>query len=197
MENEKPTKQTLRVFTHIIKKLINPAYKQPNGGVVIRTVSTFLNGIEKEYGAVTMERIVDACVAAAYMQKDRATWNIKTIFGPTTLKRLKELSRGQRYFQDRWLESAGLSREILTELGQDRSVHPQQKFLYIQAEENTKRRHLNRHSGYLLCQLSTLGWSPLSECCNQCVYSIKCKKDTELKYPEIYRLRIQYGITSK
>lgn len=197
MEKEKLTKQTATVFTAIINKLADPTYKFPGGGATARIIATFLTRMEKEFGAITCERLVDACVTGAYTSRERKQWPLKQVFGPSTIKRVKEQKRGQLFYQDQWLESAGLSRDALVNMIKDRKEHPQAKFIFIQSEEATKKRQLNRKTGYFICQLSTLGWSPLSEACQQCEFVDDCKCETERKYPEIYRLRIEHGNSTK
>lgn len=197
MEKEKLTKQTTTVFTAIITKLVDPTYKFPKGGAVTRIIITFLNRMEQEFGAITCERLVDVCVTGAYTFRERGQWTLKQVFGPSTIKRVKEQKRGQLFYQDQWLESAGLSRGALLDMIKDRKEHPQAKFIYIQSEEATKKRQLNRKTGYFICQLSTLGWSPESEACQQCNFTADCKAETERKYPEIYRLRIEHGNSTK
>lgn len=197
MEKEKLTKQTAAVFTEIIKKLVNPTYKFPKGGAATRTIHTFLDRIEEEFGAVTCERLVDVCITGAYTFRERSDWTLKQVFGPSTIKRVKEQKRGQIFYQNQWLETGGLSRDALLALIKDRKEHPQAKYIYIQAEEATKIRQLNRKTGFLICQLSTLGWSPMSDACNQCQFVADCQKETERKYPEIYRLRIENGNSTK
>lgn len=197
MEKEKLTKQLTTVFTEIIKKLVNPTFKFSQGGATTRTIHTFLDRLEKEFGTITSGRLVDACVTAAYTFRETPKWTLKQAFGPSTIKRLRENKRGVIFYQNQWLETVSLSRQVLIELIQDRRKHPQAKFIYIQAEEATKKRQLNKKAGYLLCQLSTLGWSPLSEACGHCNFTDDCKKETANKYPEIFRLRIEHGNTTK
>lgn len=197
MEKEKLTKQIATVFTAIINKLASPTYKFPKGGATARTLATFLDRMEHEFGAVTCERLVDACVAGAYTFKERNDWPLKQVFGPSTIKRVKENKRGQLFYQNQWLESGGLSRDALINMIKDRKEHPQAKFIYIQSEEATKKRQLNLKTGFLICQVSTLGWSPKSEACQQCNFTEDCRKETERKYPEIYRLRIENGSSTK
>lgn len=193
MEKEKLTKQTATVFTAIIKKLVNPTFKFPKGGAAKRHLATFFAQAEKEFGAVTCERLVDLCVTGAYTIRDFENWTIKQVFSAATINRVKEHKRGILFYQNQWLETVGLSRGALLGLIKDRKEHPQAKFIYVQSEEKTKRRQLNRRTGFLLCQVSTLGWSPLSASCQECQFTEDCRKETERKYPEIYRLRIEHG----
>ena len=42
--------------------------------------------------------------------------------------------------------------------------------------------------------LSTLMWSPFSPACQICTNVEKCKQETAIKYPELYRIRLEeYG----
>lgn len=193
MVNEKLIKQTTTVFTEIINKLVDPAFAFSKGGATTKLIRTFLNRLEKEFGAITCERLVDFCVCAGYNFRSRIPIPVTQVFGPKSILRLKEQTRGQKFYQNQWLEAVGLSREALVNLIKERKEHPQAKFIYVQSEEFTKKRQLNQKIGYMICQTSTLGWSPLSDACKGCSYAAKCQKETERKYPEIFRLRIEHG----
>ena len=194
MENEKLLiRQTIAVCTEIIKKLVAPAFKFPKGPATNKYLTKFLIQLEQEFGSVTCDRLVDACITGVYIIRNFNSWSVKQVFNNSTIQRLKENKRGLVFYQDQWLASAGLSRGSLIGLIQDRKEHPLAKYLYIRSEESTKKRQLNLNPGYLICQLSTLGWSPLSPSCKQCRFISKCQKETERKYPEIYRLRIKHG----
>lgn len=196
MENVRLTKQIKTVFTEIIHKLVNPTFKFSEGGATQKTLANFIAKIEKEFGSVTAERLVDICVFAAYRFRE-ARWTVKTVFGQATINNFKERKNGVKYYENKWLESQGLTRGYLVGLIADRREHPQAKYIYMASEENTKRRYLGQRIGYLLCQSSTLGWSPLSEACHRCSFTPECQSETNRKYPEIYRLRIENGNTSK
>lgn len=193
MANEKLIKQTSTVFTEIIKKLVDPTFKFSKGGATTKLLQKFLDRFEKEFGAVTCERLVDFCVCAAYTFRNRTPLPLQQVFGPQSILRIKEQTRGQRFYQNQWLETVSLSREALVNLIKDRREHPQAKYIYVASEELTKKRQLNHKLGYLICQTSTLGWSPLSGACQNCQFVADCQKETERKYPEIYRLRIENG----
>lgn len=192
MANEYLVKQTLKMFNEIVVKLIHPGYKLPQGGEPTRIMRTALERLEKKYGALSAPRIVDYVVCSSHAFKDRgANWKINQVFGPKSIERFNS-DKGRVYFEDKWLQSGELSRAELLGMIVDRSEHPKAKFIFVQSEEGTKFRLLNREVGFIICQTSTLGWSPLSEACAQCNYIEKCKKETENKYPEIFRLRIEY-----
>lgn len=193
MVNEKLIKQTTIVFAEIQKKLVDPTFKFSQGGATIKVLSNFLNLFGQEYGTVSKERLVDFCVYAAHIFKHIKRASIKQIFGPSSVKRFRNNNRNDRYHEDRWLSSVQLSREYLVNMIADRQEHPQAKYIYVEAEEYSKKRLLNTEIGYVLCQTSTLGWSPVSETCNKCTFTQQCKKETQSKYPELYRIRLEYG----
>lgn len=64
------------------------------------------------------------------------------------------------------------------------------------SEEARKFRLHNQRSGFVMCQASTMGWSPQSEACRTCQFIDECKKETEIKFPELYRIRIENGNNS-
>lgn len=172
---------------------MNPTFKFSDGGATERTLTNFIAAIEKEFGAVTAERMVDFCICVAYAFRSTKKWSIKQVFGKMSVKRLKENGKANRYYEDKWLSSISLNRQSLISMIADRSVHPQAKFIHVAAEEPTKKRMLGSEVGYVICQTSTLGWSPLSENCAKCPHVDKCRKETERKYPELYRIRVEYG----
>lgn len=184
----------MKVFTQIAVNLINPGFRFSNGGAPIRIVTQALERLEKKCGGLSRERIVDYCVSSAYAFKNRGTeWTINQAFGPKSVQRYNS-DKGLRYYENKWLASENITREDLMSLIEDRSQHPQAKYIYLPMEEATKARALNSDAGFLICQSSTLGWSPESECCNQCRFTEECKIETNRKYPEIYRLRLENGI---
>ena len=192
MVNEYLIKQTLKMFHEIAVKLIHPGYRLPQGGEPTRVMRTALQRVEKKYGALTAQRIVDYVVCSSYAFKDRsANWKLNQVFGPKSLERFNS-DKGRMFFENKWLESEDLSRSLLLNMIVDRSEHPKAKFIFVPSEEGTKQRLLNREVGFAICQTSTLGRSPLSTACSECHFVAKCKTETQKKYPEIFRLRIEY-----
>lgn len=192
MVSEYLVKQTLKMFENIASRLIYPGYKVPQGGEPKRIVRTALQKLEKKFGALTAQRIVDYVVCSAHAFKDRGTeWKLSHVFGQKSLERFST-DKGRVYYENKWLSSQGLSRAGLIDIIIDRSQHPKAKYIFILSEEGTKLRLLNREVGFVICQTSTLGWSPLSEACLKCDFAEKCKQETQNKYPEIFRLRIEY-----
>lgn len=184
----------MRIFTKIATNLVSSSFRFSNGGSSERVVTQALERLEKKCGGLSRERIVDYCVASAYIFKDRGDkWTINQVFGPKSIERFNT-DKGLKYYENKWLATANITRDDLMALIVDRSNHPLAQYVYLPMEEPTKRRALNSDAGYLVCQSSTLGWSPESECCMSCVYTEKCKEETDKKYPEIYRLRLENGI---
>lgn len=193
MEKERTIKSAITVFTEIWRKQVNPSFKFSQGGATIKVLGTFHDRFEKEFGAVTTDRLVDFCVCTARVYSSVKDWSIKQAFGPSSIKRLKDSKQGTRYYEDKWLSEVGLTREKLVNMIVDRSAHPLEPYIYMPAEESTKLRLLNQEVGFVVCQTSTLGWSPLSKACGECIFTKKCKKVTAEKYPELYRIREQHG----
>lgn len=192
MVSEYLVKQTLKMFYEIASKLIYPGYRLPQGGEPTRVMRTALQRLEKKYGSLTAQRVVDYIVCSAYAFKDRgSSWKLNQVFGPKSIERFNT-DKGRVYYENKWLESQDLNRSTLLGLIVDRSEHPKAKYIFIPSEERTKLRLLNRQVGFVICQTSTLGWSPLSEACSECDFVEKCKQETQKKYPEIFRLRIEY-----
>lgn len=197
MESEKWVKKTMKVFSEIEKKLVDSSFRFSQGGSTARVLTKFIVLFEKEFGAVTKERLVDFCICTAHAYKNRKSWTVNQAFGPSSIKRLKESKRGARYYEDKWLEEGGITREALIQLIADRSEHPLARYIFLQSEEQTKKRLLNRPVGFAICQSSTLGWSPLSESCGDCNFIEQCKRETDRKYPELFRIRVEYGESNK
>ena len=96
---------------------------------------------------------------------------------------------GMNYYIDRWLDDSELSRSCLVKMIEEPKSNSMRKYIYMEAEEQTKMRFLNTEAGYLLCQRSTTGWAPMSETCKRCEYKKQCEQATEKRLPELVRLR--------
>lgn len=193
MESEGLVKKVIAVYTEIERRLVDKSFRFSQGGATSRTISNFLDELKKEYGTISIDRVVDFCICTAHFYSDKEQRPITHKFGKASIKRFKESKRGKRYYEDVWLEQAGLTRSHFYDMVSDKSAHPQAKYIYVAYEENTKKRLLNQELGYLICQTSTLGWAPLSAACNQCNFTDSCKRETELRYPELYRIRLEHG----
>lgn len=156
-------------------------------------MSKFLDELEREYGAVTKERLADFCISSAYLYRERKRYTLRHVFGKGSMKHFRTAKQGIRYYEDLWLREAQLTRQYFYDLLSDKKEHPHAKYFYIPSEEGTKKRMLNLQVGYMICQLSTLGWSPASEACNQCTFIQDCQQETQRKFPELYRIRLEHG----
>jgi len=176
----------------MIRKTIDPAFKFSEGASTTRTLGKFIGAMEVAFGAVTPERLVDVCVFAVYRVKN-VGWNVKTAFSPKVVGSFQTSLNGHKYYEDVWLKEHGLTRLSLVNMIADRREHPLAKYISPLSEEHTKLRNIGQRAGYIVCQVSTLGWAPSSKACGQCPFTSECKVETNRKYPELYRLRTQHG----
>lgn len=197
MVNERLIKQITAVYTEIIKKTTNPKWKFPQGGLAMKCLDTFITSFTKDCGGVfNSKRMVDYCICQAHTFRDftkDGKWKPAHSFGPNALKKYGTKAYGKKFYEDKWLATGQLTRQHLYGMVEDKRQHPQAKYIYMPSEEITKDRYINSEIGYFLCQNSTLGWSPLSDACLKCKYIESCKKETERRFPELYRIRIEYG----
>ena len=136
----------------------------------------------------------NACPISAYarcMPSYRGKWNISHSFGRKAADRYLHSGKERRYWEDRWLKGFGLSRDSLIQVVENRCGHPFRRFIYPEYEEITKRRLLSSEAGYLVCALSTLMWTPFSPSCSKCAKADPCRRRTEARYPELYRIRCE------
>lgn len=186
-----------KVYTSIVRRGVNQEFTINSGGANLRTIQKLLSSLEQEYGAVSPERLVDFCVCVAHAFKGRPKHTIKQAFGKASLERFRNNTKSHRYYEDRWLSEIGLNRKCLMDLVVVPKKHPLAQYVYIPSEDHTKKRMLNQEVGYVICQNSTLGWSPRSPVCQQCEFVERCKLETQKNYPEIYRIRLEdYGTHS-
>lgn len=204
METEERLKKQIKiVYTEIVRKLIDPSFKFPEGGKTDRKLSNFILKFTKMYGGeFSTTRLVDYCVFQIH--KNRQSPHQRTLapntFGDTALQKYQQMTSKQKtYAEDKWLEEAQLTRTHLNSLiSIEKKVHPLSKYIYMASEECTKRRCVNTEVGMVICATSTLMWSPFSDTCQQCKNADECKQATATKYPELYRIRIEeYGESKK
>lgn len=132
----------------------------------------------------------DICISG-YDTAYRRKWNVSHSFGKKAIDRYLRSGKERRYREDRWLKSFGLSRHDLARAVEDRRSHPFGRFIYPEYEETTKRRLLSTEAGYLICALSTLMWTPFSPSCSKCAKAEPCRRRTQARYPELYRIRCE------
>ena len=187
-------KKTRTVYEKIVNTLVEPSFHISDGHSTYKALEGFLEKLGGFYGYITDERIVDYCVFAAYRYRNTpAIQKVKQAFGTTAIQTFIKSSSIERFCENKWIASGKLSRnDLIQMINITQRQHPHAQYLYMASEEQTKLRMHNRQVGFVLCQSSTLGWSPLSEACKSCDYIADCKTLTQKKYPEIFRLREEY-----
>lgn len=185
-----------RLFTRLVRITVWADFVFPAGGRTDRLLATCLDSLYREIPAVSPERLCDFCICQVYTLSGydaayRKRWNISHSFGQKAIGRYLRSGKERRYWEDRWLKNFGLSRNGLTQTVEDRRRHPFGRFIYPEYEETTKRRLLSTEAGYLVCALSTLMWTPFSPSCTQCAKAEPCRRRTEARYPELYRIRCE------
>lgn len=197
-KEERLIKKIKAVYTEIIKRLIDPSFSFPEGGKVNRTLSQFIADFSKVCGGeFNTSRFVDYCVFQIHKNRNAQYQHslAPKTFGATALQKyLSMSSKAKKYMEDQWLSEADLTRVYLNSLISKKQEHPQAKYIYMPSEEGTKKRSINTDIGFVICSTSTLMWSPFSPACQICKNAEKCKQETAIKYPELYRIRLEkYG----
>lgn len=201
-KQERLIRQIKAVYTKIASN-IDPAFKFPDGGRADGKLAKFINRLTEDLGGqFSPSRCVDYCIFQIH--KNRTSLHQSSLstntFGDTAYKKYRQMSaQNKTYAENQWLNEIGLTREELYKMvNAEKREHPQIKYIYMPSEDVTKRRCLNTEIGLLICETSTLMWSPFSPVCQQCNCVEDCKKITETKYPELYRIRIEkYGESEK
>lgn len=196
MGNERKSKAMSTVFTTLMQYVM-PAFTFPRGGIATKSVASCLETLETIYSdGISEERIVDYCICQVYTisRFDRLylnRWNVTHSFGKKAIERFLSNKQGNRYYEDNWLATIGMSRNALSDRIKDRKQHPLFKYVNPAYEESTKKRALSTIVGYYICATSTLLWNPFSPSCSKCTKEQACKVRTQVYFPELYRLRIE------
>lgn len=197
MDRNKEKNSTLvNAFTFLMQKSIRKDFAFPYGGVASKTITSCLESLKKIYGRLSPQRLTDYCICQVHLISNfpdsyMRRWNVKHSFGHKAVARYLDNDSASYTQENLWLKKTGMSRETLYEQFRLRKEHPLIKLIYPEYEEVTKRRMHSSEVGFYLCQLSTLLWTPFSESCRTCSNEDRCKKVTEAKYGELYRIRIQ------
>ena len=197
MANDERLKKKIKiVYTEIMRKCINSSFSFPNGGrfniLLEQFITKFLKICNGEFNAL---RLVDYCVYQIHRCKEHTGQRIiLSMFKDAALAKFNQKSsKNTTYYENQWLKEHGLTRGALSALITD-SVHPLAKYIYMPSEECTKKRNLGTSLGFLRCSISTMMWSPFSEACTLCSMQEQCKAETDKKFPELYRIRMEeYG----
>jgi hypothetical protein len=185
-----------RVFSFLVREMVEPSFRFPGGGIAQRQISDYLEKLDDGTGSLSHEKVVDFCVCqvysiAFYGEGYLARWKPSHSFGKKALVRFSQNTQAHRYYEDKWLAGKGFSRAALLDLFRDRSVHPLAKFIYPEAEDRTKRRLRSSEAGLYICSVSTLMWTPYSPVCTVCPGGEACREMTRRRYPELYRIRVE------
>lgn len=179
-----------------MNRMVSAGFCFPRGGADRRVVAGCMEELEKWYGDLSPERIVDFCVAQVYAVYNfppeyLKRWKASHSFGSRSLERYRNTGSGKRYYEDVWMKEQGITRSgFLQELTPHRK-HPLSAFIDPAYEEHTKRRLLSTSAGYYICGVSTLMWNPFSFSCGKCGWKKRCMDRTRVRFPELYRLRIE------
>jgi len=189
------------MLTALIKKTVDGRWQFPLGRYSEVLVKEGLLRLDKLFGVgFHHDRIVDFVVYQVYRFRDiikGSDWKISWCFSDNAVAKYKaqfidkDGKSGMNYYIDLWLSDNQLSRAKLSRMVEDKKVNPFKKFVYIESEDETKRRFHNTDVGFVLCQQATTGWSPKSPVCRSCVSKEKCLSATKEKYPELTRIRIE------
>lgn len=196
METNEKSSCMAKVFTLLMRRLVVPSFAFPGGGAAQRIVNSCVEALEARYGALERERIADYCICQVYALSRfgkgyLSRWRVSHSFGTKAQERFVAATRGKRYWEERWLSAAGLSRTDVVRMIEDRRQHPLYRFINPEYEETTKKRMLSTEVGYYICGASTLLWTPFSPSCRVCTRAALCRKRTEKMYGELYRIRIE------
>lgn len=198
MEKNDRIRVTVALFETLVRRLLDASFRFPGGMAARRAVDACIESLKTQGGGMLSdERLADFCICqvhtisrfdAEYLAR---RWVPSHSFGRKARERFATATPVRRYWEDKWLESAGLSRSALPYLLKDRREHPLWQFLDPVYEENTKCRVVNTPVGYYVCGISTLLWNPFSAACRRCPHIEQCHRRTAARYPELYRLRIE------
>ena len=160
-----------RLFTRLVRTTVWADFVFPTGGKSDRQLGMCFDGLCREVVSVSAERLSDFCICQTYAISGydtayRRKWNVSHSFGKKAI--------------GRYLRS-----------GKERRYRPFGRFIYPEYEETTKRRLLSTEAGYLVCALSTLMWTPFSPSCSKCAKAEPCRRRTQARYPELYRIRCE------
>jgi len=195
MEKQEQIDYTVRVFTVLMKRGLDKSFSFPGGGIAQKAVTSCLEKLEKlNQTNINRERILDFCVCQVYTIScyDKGyllKWNATHSFSKKAIERFSLSTKKKKFYEDKWLSSCGMSRISILEEFADKSEHPLFKFVYPEYEDSTKLRLHNKEAGYVICQLSTLLWTPFSFACQTCIYDKRCREVLARKFSEIFRLR--------
>lgn len=201
MESQRQAIRVRSAINKIILTLIGKEFKIPDGGQSLAVVEQGIKKINQAlypYSNMADDRIIDYLVYFLYLKREpRWRFTVNDIFSDYAISRYRQQfmsengKSGINYYINQWLDGGNLTRAALTKMIEKPKPHKMSKFIYLESEDLIKRRFFDTDMGYMLCQLSTMGWAPRSKWCQVCINASKCICATERKYPELIRLRRQ------
>lgn len=189
MDTEDCIKKFVKVYQAITRRVYNNGYQIPGGGRTHDFMSRFVNKMIGIYGDLSDERIVDYCVSLLHYRRNMKNFSFKMVFGPTSVDKYLGFKDGKKHFENKWLDENGFSRSQLLSIISIQKDHPHSKYIYVEAEDVTKRRAIKLGLIPMLCARTTTMWTPFSPVCRSCGSSRECEIETERLFPELTRLR--------
>ena len=185
-------KKTVIVYRAIMRAAL-PKAKDFGGGMKERAMmERYVSFLQNKYKTVTEERIVDYCISMAHYRRNTDPLFVTTVFCTPSLVRYVEFDYQKKYFEDKWMEAHGLTRNGLIALIKNTSKHSLSRYIYMRAEDTTKRRSVERWLGPMFCERSTTMYSPFSPVCrDECKFASTCMIRTQQLYPELLRIRLE------
>lgn len=204
MQEDNKAHKVVQMFEYLVKNAIREDYALPATPAVVHDFRRGLMRMKVMFGIDLMsdERIINFFTYQVYRFRDlienpSANWSVIWCVSDNACEKYRrqfidsEGKSGMRYFIDQWLTDNGVSKERLMAIIAPPKKNSMRQFVYMPSEEPVKMRFHNTSNGLLLCLGSTTGWSPKSAACGSCINVDKCKKETSLRYPELYRIRFE------
>lgn len=200
MELQERTIRLSKMIETLIKRCIDSKWKFPGGPNLI-TLQNDVDSLSRLWscGDISDGRLVDYIVYHIYRKRESLErgnyWHPHYMFTDYAVEKYKSQfmsdsgKSGMNYYINQWLDEYEISRDFLVKIVEPPKPNNMRKYVYMESEEITKRRFLNTEGGFMLCQRSTTGWTPLSDTCKKCDYNKKCEQATERKFPELVRIR--------
>lgn len=194
---QRESKIMRKMFIHILRQTTSQSASFPEGGLISKKIMSCIAKLTSHYSTLGAERIADYCIFQIYRMscmtdQNKRRWRVANAFTESAVRSFVSRSDGCKYYEDRWLEQFNLGRKELAGYFETRSTHPMARFIYPEYEERTKLRAISTEAGYCICLLSTMLWTPFSKACQECIFATRCRGRTMLKFPELYRIRIEH-----
>lgn len=197
-------RRVARTAEVIIRKCISQTYRLPKSEYYLKAIEECMTLYKQKCYPMGLadERIADYLLFHLYRYRDVVTgrrWSIMWLFTTLNVEKYKEQfltkegKSGIRYYIQEWMDENGLRMDRLLTVMAPPKPSILAQMVFMPSEEPIKRRWHNTENGFLLCQRSTTGWSPLSAMCRRCDFKDKCMRETEHKYPELIRYRKKNG----